>query len=161
MRLIYAGLIAGAMATAAHGTAFAHGVRARAIGNTATVVELYYTDGEVMAYAEVRVFSPDMPDVPFVNGRADRLGRVTFAADRDGIWRIEAQDNQGHKVRTDVTIAAGSAASQHTASGNSWLLWASLFVNIFASASWIATWRSKRMTLHADSVDKIMEGAST
>jgi hypothetical protein len=83
--------------------------------------------------------------LPFVNGRADKLGRVTFAADRDGIWRVEAHDNDDHKVRTEVAItAAGAAAPRLGSSGNRWLLWASLTVNLFAVASLVDVWRRQR-----------------
>lgn len=125
-------------------TAAAHGTGARVLGNTATTVELYYSGGDPMAYAEAKVFSPDSPNVPFVNGRADRRGRVTFAADRDGIWRIEAKDNEGHKVLTEVTIAAGSAAANQGSGGNRWLLWFSLFLNVLALATLAERWRNGR-----------------
>ena len=116
----------------APGIVLAHGTGARIMANTATVVELYHTDGDPMAYAEAKVFSPEAPDVPFVNGRADKLGRVTFAADRDGVWRVEAHDNEGHSVRTEVTVASNAVIDRHNLGGNPWLLWASLFVNVFA-----------------------------
>ena len=144
--------LAAALALFAPALAHAHGTGARVVGNTATIVELYYTDGEPMAYAEAKVFSPDAPDVPFVNGRADKLGHVTFAADRDGVWRVEAHDNEGHSVRSDVTIAGNGAMPRPSLVGNSWLLWASLSLNIFAVVSLIRSWPA---------ITGIMKGAST
>ena len=156
------GLIMPAFALVHAGAVWAHGTGARVAANTATVVELYYTDGEPMAYAEAKVFSPEASDVPFVNGRADKLGRVTFAADHDGLWRVEAHDNGGHSVRTEVTVADGGVIPRQSLGGNPWLLWTSLFVNVFALVSCVEMWRRPgKSTLYPNGTSKTMEGAST
>lgn len=158
MRGTSAFVVAAWLAAMPAGGVLAHGTGARIVASTATVVELYYTDGEPMAYAEAKVYSPDMPDVPFVNGRADRLGRVAFAADREGVWRIEARDNDGHGVRTDVTITGNAAIPRRDFGASPWLLWVSLFVNVFALASLMEARRDRRARI---APVRSMEGVST
>jgi hypothetical protein len=77
------------------------------------------------------------------------------AANRDGIWRIEAHDNEGHKVQTEVTITSGAPATSHTDYGNRWLLWASLTLNIVALVSVVDIWRNRR---RRQSAETSMEG---
>ena len=132
------------LATLASGNALAHGTGARVLGTTATTVELYYVGGDPMAYAEAKVFSPEAPDVPFVNGRTDKLGRIAFAANHDGIWHVEAHDTEGHRVQTDVTIAAGSAVANPGIGGHKWLLWGSLTLNILGLVGAVEWWRSRK-----------------
>ena len=100
------------LATLTSGNALAHGTGARVLGTTATTVELYYVGGDPMAYAEAKVFSPEAPDVPFVNGRADKLGRIAFAANHDGVWRVEAHDAEGHRVQNRCHNRSGKRGGE-------------------------------------------------
>ncbi len=109
----------------------------------AVVVDCYYADGATMAYGEVRVFSPDIADAPFSNGRADRLGRFAFAPDRPGAWRIEAKDHEGHSASAVLTVGEAQASPGPWRRPRTWLLFASLAVNIGFFAWWAEARRRK------------------
>jgi len=116
----------------------AHGVGSRSLGPGAQAVEFYYASGEVMAYAAIRLFAPSDPDVPFIDGRADRLGRFAFLPSEPGAWVVEAEDGDGHKLR--MTVQAGAAGVQSTSPGGMFslwrvALWLSLSANVLAAAS--------------------------
>ena len=98
----------------------------------AVVLDLHYSDGERMSYADVQVFAP-AETVAFLHARADRLGRAAFVPDRDGEWRIEARDAEGHVVHASVPVAGGAAQSV-PGGVPAWMLWASLAVNFFGAA---------------------------
>lgn len=125
---------------AAPAGAAAHGVGARPLGPGAQAVEFYYATGEPMAYATMRLFAPSDPAVPFLDGRADRLGRFAFLPSEPGAWTVEAGDGDGHTLR--VSVDAGTAASAGPApgglfSGRRLVLWLSLSLNVFALAAWL------------------------
>ena len=142
IRLAAAAIIATTLVIVSVGMAHAHGTGARVLGNGAIAVELYYTDGEPMVFADVQVFGPgDTADMPHVNGRADRLGRVTFLPDRDGDWRIEGKDGEGHSIKTEVTVTEGIAPRASSTSAGRWPLWASLTLNLLAFSLGVSWWR--------------------
>lgn len=127
------------------GAASAHGTGARTLGANAIAVELYYSDGGPMAYAEARVFGPgDTAEMPFVNARSDRLGRVAFLPDRDGEWRIEGRDGEGHSIQATVTVAGGAAPAGGAGGLVRWGLWASLAVNLYVAGTLWAKWRENK-----------------
>ena len=126
-RLALAGLVALLPAAG-----WAHGTGSRVTDDRAVVLDLHYSDGEAMSYADVQVFAPS-ETVAFLHGRADRLGRVAFVPDRDGEWRVEGRDAEGHLVRAVIPISSGTAPAQ--AGGvPAWTLWASLALNLFGLA---------------------------
>ncbi len=85
--------------TAAHGTGY------RILGdNKAVTAEFYYSDGEPMSYAGVLVFSPGDEKTEYQNGRTDRQGRFAFYPDKNGAWRIEANDGMGHKAQGSFEV---------------------------------------------------------
>lgn len=90
----------------AHGT----GYRTRSEG-TAVSLEFYYSGGDPMAFAEVRVFGPGDTDVEFQNGRTDRSGGFSFHPDRSGEWRVEVHDGRGHAVHAAVRVNEGGTPS--------------------------------------------------
>ena len=128
-----------ALLTASPG-AGAHGVGGRSLGVGAQSVEFYYASGEPMAYAAVRLFAPTDAEVPFVDGRADRLGRFAFLASEPGAWRVEANDGDGHTI--SMTVQAGAAAADGGSPGGMFsvwrlALWLSLSANILVAATWL------------------------
>ncbi len=139
-----AGLAAAAGAVMAAGGAQAHGVGARSLGPGAQSVEFYYASGEPMAYVAVRLFAPGDAAVPFVDGRADKLGRFAFLPSEPGAWTARAEDEEGHKV--ELTVQAGEAGAAGGSPGglfSPWrvALWLSLSVNLLAVAAWLrARW---------------------
>ena len=113
-------------------TGWAHGTGSRVSAARAVVLDLHYSDGETMPYADVQVFAPG-ETMAFLHARADRLGRATFVPDRDGEWRVEGKDAEGHMVRAVVPVSGGTASSQ--AGGvPAWMLWVSLALNFFGLA---------------------------
>jgi len=132
--------IAGALAaTLAASPAGAHGVGSRSLGPGAQAVEFYYASGEAMAYASVRLFAPSDPAVPFIDGRADRLGRFAFLPSEPGPWVIDADDGDGHKL--SMTVQAGAANEPGASPGGRFslwrvTLWLSLSANVLAAAAW-------------------------
>ena len=71
--------------------------------------EFATADGKPMANASVRVFAPGEPRTPVETGHTDGDGKFVFAADRDGMWSVEA------RTKTEVarvTIRVGGAAPQ-------------------------------------------------
>ena len=95
-----------------------------------------------MAYAAVRLFSPSDPAVPFVDGRADRLGRFAFLPPEPGAWTVRAEDEEGHKVEVQVQAGeAGTAAGPPVGLFSLWrvALWLSLSINFLAIATWLRT----------------------
>ncbi len=139
-----AGLAAAAFAVMAAGSAQAHGVGARSLGPGAQSVEFYYASREQMAYVAVRLFAPGDAAVPFVDGRADKLGRFAFLLSEPGAWTARAEDEEGHKV--ELTVQAGEAGAAGGSPGgllSPWrvALWLSLSANLLAAAAWLrARW---------------------
>ncbi len=128
----------------AAGPAHGHGVGARSLGTGAQSVEFYYASGEPMAYASVKLFAPNDPAVPFVDGRADRLGRFAFVADEPGSWTVRAEDEEGHKVA--LTVQAGEAASTGAGPGGLFSPWRiALWFSLSANVLWLSNWTRGRM----------------
>jgi nickel transport protein len=100
-------------------------------------VEFYYASGEPMAYVAVRLFAPGDAAVPFVDGRADKLGHFAFLPSEPGAWTARAEDEEGHKV--ELTVQAGEAGAPGGSPGgllSPWrvALWLSLSANLLAVA---------------------------
>lgn len=125
-----------ALVLAAPAPLAAHSVGARVSESPGVVVELFYADGDVMAFAEAQAFSPADPANPFANGRADRQGRFAFAPDMPGAWRIAARDHEGHAVTFEVQVRADGVAASRWAQPRTWALFASLVLNLFALLAW-------------------------
>ncbi len=86
-----------------------------------------------MAYVAVRLFAPGDAAVPFVDGRADKLGRFAFLPSEPGAWTARAEDEEGHKV--ELTVQAGKAGAPGGLF-SPWrvALWLSLSANLLAVA---------------------------
>ena len=125
-----------ALAAAAPAPVHAHGVGARVSETPGVVVDLYYADGDVMAFAEAKAFSPADPANPFANGRADRQGRFAFAPDTPGAWRVEARDHEGHAVSIEVRVAESAVAVSRWQRPQTWALFASLVLNLLGLFAW-------------------------
>lgn len=135
-----AGLAALLAAALAAGGAQAHGVGARPLGPGAQPVEFYYASGEPMAHVAVRLFAPGNGTVPYVDGRADKLGRFAFLPSEPGAWTARAEDKEGHEV--ELTVQAGEAGAAGGSPGgmfSPWrvALWLSLSANLLAAAGWL------------------------
>lgn len=123
-------------------TGWAHGTGSRVAADRAVVLNLHYSDGDAMAYVDVQVFAPS-ETVAFLHARADRLGRAAFVPDRDGDWRVEARDFEGHMVRTVVPVSGLTAMSEAGGVPTAWL-WGSLALNLFGLAQFVSRYRAER-----------------
>jgi nickel transport protein len=128
-------LVAGLLSLAA--ALYAHGVETEALSAPASVVRFWYSTGEAMAYADVRVYAPASPGAETIAGWTDRNGFFSFVPDESGGWRVEAEDGMGHKG--EITVYAekneNDDAKQSAGGGPLWLrsiLGVSLILNIFA-----------------------------
>ena len=116
--------------------ALAHGTGYEILeSKNAVAIQLFYVGGEPLPYVETKVFSPADATAPFQQGRADKLGRVSFYPDRPGNWKIEARDGEGHAIRADITVAndlttASSASTGQEAKGLRRWLFLSMLANL-------------------------------
>lgn len=124
--------------------ASAHSLAIRKLDDAkAITVDFYYADGSAMAYGEVRIFAPDVPDVPYMNGRSDRLGRFAFVPSQPGIWRVDAKDAEGHATTLTVEIGETDATPSKWRQPRLWLLVGSLTVNLAFLAYWLGRRRQR------------------
>lgn len=128
------------LALLAASPAAAHGVGARIVSGPGRVVEFYYADGDAMAYADAKVFSPESGDVPYLNGRTDKLGRLAFLPDKPGPWRVEAKDAEGHLAKIEVPSDQDYTPSRWR-EPRTWALLLSLLFNMAAVGWW---WTGRR-----------------
>ena len=90
--------------------AAAHGVVTEVLPGPAVTVVVTYGDGLPLAFEACEVNAPD-DDFPFQTGRTDRLGRVVFAPDRPGVWRVKVTTADGHGTAIEVPVDADLLAS--------------------------------------------------
>ena len=136
-------LWAALLALLAPGVAAAHGTTYRVSSVATTVVEFAYTDGERMGFIPYRLFAPGGAE-PMRTGRTDREGRVSFQPEAAGTWRIEAQDEEGHVSRAEVSVAAGGQVAQGSPSLPISVAAASLAFNAIALATMLPRLRRRR-----------------
>lgn len=100
-----------AAGTAWAGNAAAHGAGFELVPDAqSTTLRFSYTAGQPVDGAAIRVLSP--PDERLHQiGRTDLRGQFSFVPDRPGNWIVEADDESGHKLRAEVSIAGDGMAS--------------------------------------------------
>lgn len=84
----------------------AHGTGSRLLDGADPVRSLYfhYSSGEPMSWVKIKVYGPGDEKMEFQSARTDKLGRFAFLPDRNGPWRVEASDDEGHKAVADITV---------------------------------------------------------
>jgi hypothetical protein len=91
-------------------TVYAHGVVITYNLKTNGEVELYaeFDTGEVMAEAQVTIFSPADPMTPWLTGVADADGKYVFVIDPEipGLWEIQYR-KAGHGDVVNMQLDAG------------------------------------------------------
>lgn len=102
---------AAALALLLAAPARAHEVLHEVQRGRAVAVRAYESDGEALAHAAYRVFSPAEPGVPFLEGRTDRSGWLAFVPDAPGPWRVQVVGADGHGLDLVVDGAAPAAAA--------------------------------------------------
>lgn len=70
----------------------------------AAIVRALYGGGEPVAFVKVTVFSPSSPAQPHQTGFTDAQGYFAFRPSAPGGWRVEIDDEMGHRVETTVRI---------------------------------------------------------
>jgi len=96
----------------------AHEIAHTVTGGEATIVRLSYADGTPFAFEGYEIYRAE-EDIPVQVGRTDREGRILFAADAPGIWRIRAfsEDGHGADLRLDLTGPGPSRESANSGAG--------------------------------------------
>jgi hypothetical protein len=80
-----------------------HGTECRVVlGGTA--IEAVYDDGGPMAYCDVEVVRPGIPDEAFQVGSTDPLGRFAFVPDTTGTWKVTVDDGMGHLAACEIEV---------------------------------------------------------
>lgn len=86
----------------------AHGVGSRELDpGAARAMVFLYADGDPMAFAQVQVTAPD--GTVHQNARTDGRGGFAFLPSGSGVWRVAANDGQGHRAEREVAVAPASA----------------------------------------------------
>ena len=89
---------------AAQTVIFAHGVQYSVSRENSVIIHASYSTGEPMAYAEIKIYSPEDADIEFQNGRTDRRGVFAFFPDTEGKWTVKADDGAGHGFTAKVDV---------------------------------------------------------
>ena len=92
--------------------AYAHGAKIEyTIGMTVEIVAAY-DSGEPMAGAQVTVYAPDDPSIPWMTGVCDDEGRFSFTPDTTitGTWDVQVRQ-AGHGDIVHIPIGADSTGN--------------------------------------------------
>ncbi len=86
--------------------------------NRAVALKAYFSDGEVLAYAQYEVYAPTDPKIPYQKGRTDRSGWLAFVPDAPGKWRVRVFDDTGHGLDLQIDAPSrGASTAESPASG--------------------------------------------
>jgi nickel transport protein len=101
------GLIASPLPVQAHGADIQYEIFGQEIRITAV-----YDSGEPMAGAQVTVYAPDEPSVPWLSGICDEQGRFTFTPDAaiPGSWAVQVRQ-AGHGDMVHIPVGDNTTAS--------------------------------------------------
>ncbi len=81
------------------------------------LLEASYEGEDAASYLAVRVHAPDDGQTAadaFQTGRTDRSGRFVFLPSRPGLWKITVDDEMGHRVSQEITVADAASPSTTT-----------------------------------------------
>ena len=94
------------------GSAYAHGVTIEYSSTPVVEIVARYDSGEPMAGAQVVVYAPDAPTVPWLTGTCDEEGRFSFSPDdsRPGTWAVQIRQ-AGHGGLVHIPVEEGEARS--------------------------------------------------
>ncbi len=115
--------------------AWAHDVSYELRGAGHVRVGFRYQDGTPMAGAAASIFAPGSDTLPDVTGVTDAAGEVRVTAGRDGVWRIDVRDAEGHSSRARVAVKNGVPAIRGEAFPE-WVAWSSLSANVVLVSLW-------------------------
>lgn len=110
----------------------------------AQVVTLSYPFGAPPVFETYRVYAPES-EVAFQTGRTDRLGRVTFAPDQPGLWRLQIATEDGHGTEILVRVDDRLSATRVEASNaQRWPMTLAGVGYVLGLAGGFALWRQRR-----------------
>lgn len=141
-----------ACALALPAIARAHGTGSRWLeGQAAPLAVLFhYSTGEPMSWVAAKVYGPGDTAMEYQAAHTDKAGVLAFVPDRPGLWRVEAQDDQGHKAVAETNMdgalarnaqAEGQAGGQAPSPLRSAALGLSILLNISLG---LMLWRRTR-----------------
>lgn len=110
----------------------------------AVAVRFGYGPEDPAKAAPVTVFSPADAMAPFQTGHTDQRGVFVFAPDRPGVWRVIADDGEGHREEARVEVAEDGAVHFHARShsrGGTLLTGLSVLFGVTGIALW---WSGRR-----------------
>jgi len=85
---------------------FAHEVTFKVVSCApAIIVQAEYSAAEPVAYADVRIYSPESLKTGYQNGHTDIAGYFAFVPDQAGTWTFSIDDGLGHLAKTTVTVS--------------------------------------------------------
>jgi len=100
------------------GNAQAHRMHHEVGHDQTVVVSLSYPYGHPPAYETYRVYAPG-EELVFKNGRTDAQGRLTFAPNRPGPWRVVVSTDDGHGVDLEIEVSEEMVVTEVSGPGHS------------------------------------------
>ena len=85
-------------------SALAHGIGYRLSDRKPISMSFSYSTGEIMSYADTKVYSPKDERFAFQSGRTDEAGCFAFTPDIAGTWRVIVRDEEGHMTEASVNV---------------------------------------------------------
>ena len=95
--------------TVAPSAAIAHGSNIT-VTQQAVEIQATFEDGSPMATAQVRVYAPNRPETPLLNGTTDKQGKFWFTPNAEGNWEVTVRQ-AGHGQTTTFVVEAATASS--------------------------------------------------
>lgn len=95
------------------GLALAHGVDYRVVESRGVVALEWRYESQSAApakHAQVKVYSPADASKEYMTGQTDARGLFVFLPDRPGEWRVEVDDNEGHRETAKITVTEAGTA---------------------------------------------------
>lgn len=135
LRNRFAGLLVCAAGFLAPPTAFAHAALIEAETVQAIRLHAYYDTGAPMPHAQVIIYAPDNPAMPWGRGETDHEGRFEFIPDAaQGLWSVQVRQ-AGHGVMAHVDMS-GDLPAVVTVSGTTGWLQRAVMVALVAWGAW-------------------------
>ena len=99
-------------------------------------IDVNFSSGEPLADAPVKIYSPNNPDEPWMEGRTDENGEFAFKPDSkmNGEWTVEIGE-YSHADYLSVPVESDGIQINDISSGPSQNLWANIPQNLTASSA--------------------------
>lgn len=83
----------------------AHGVQVDvSLQYPVVITKSYYSASQPLKGADIDIYSPDNAEEPYQTGKTGQAGYFAFIPSREGDWKVIADDGQGHRKETIITI---------------------------------------------------------